>query len=208
MISTEDVRKIEALYAIGQKVDAIWQARELALQFLPGHQKRLQAYIGTSGPDSFQLPRDATYIEEHFYSQPELYGEPRPENEPAAEVLTHCARWMENTPSRRASSHNSRDDHAYDAFLVLRHLATMSEPEATQPRMKAQVRQGEEILETLRALGHNPLALPVSERGFPGVKAEVRSVLRQKKGYWLGTTVFDKAWQRLRELGELADKAP
>lgn len=61
------------------------------------------------------------------------------------------------------------------------------------------------ILAAIREIGRDPLALPVNEQGKPGVKAEIRDAL-DGKGLFAGTTVFDKAWERLRQQGDIADK--
>ena len=60
------------------------------------------------------------------------------------------------------------------------------------------------ILTAIRKAGHNPLALPVNEPGKAGVKAEIRNALRNEK-LLTGSTVFDKAWERLRKQGDIAD---
>lgn len=70
---------------------------------------------------------------------------------------------------------------------------------ATKP-LQRQAYQEQEILRVLAELGHDPQKLPVSPAGQPGVKAEVRSTLN-----WQGSTVFDKAWERLRGRKEIAD---
>ncbi|WP_232833518.1 hypothetical protein [Paraburkholderia kururiensis] len=75
-----------------------------------------------------------------------------------------------------------------------------SEPSATPRPLQQQVFQEQEILRVLAEFGHDPLNLPKSPAGQPGVKAEVR-----KKLNWQGSTTFDKAWERLRRNKELAD---
>jgi hypothetical protein len=70
------------------------------------------------------------------------------------------------------------------------------------PRWQA---QAQTILNKLRALGYSPRALPKSEAWTKGVKAEVRAAIGSK-GMWHSPNVFDKAWERLRESGDIADK--
>ena len=61
------------------------------------------------------------------------------------------------------------------------------------------------ILELLRRKGYDPQSLPKNPQGKDGVKLEIRIALG-KRGMWSGRTVFDKAWQRLRDIGEIVDK--
>lgn len=60
------------------------------------------------------------------------------------------------------------------------------------------------ILAKLRELNFDPKRLPRSEPGKPGPKAQVKRALGAK-GMWSGAKVFDKAWERLRRAGEIAD---
>ncbi|MBY4865392.1 hypothetical protein K6W76_02525 [Burkholderia anthina] len=75
-----------------------------------------------------------------------------------------------------------------------------SEPGITPRPLQQQAFQEQEILRVLAGLGHDPLNLPKSPAGQPGVKAEVRKTLN-----WQGSTTFDKAWERLRRNKEIAD---
>lgn len=70
---------------------------------------------------------------------------------------------------------------------------------ATKP-LQRQVHQEQEILDVLRTQGYDAERLPKSAAGKAGVKAEVREKLK-----WMTAKVFDKAWQRLRDRGEIAD---
>jgi hypothetical protein len=65
--------------------------------------------------------------------------------------------------------------------------------------------QEQTILNTLHGLGYTPRAMPKSEAYKPGVKSEVRAAIGSE-GMWHSPRVFDKAWERLRERGEIADK--
>ena len=65
--------------------------------------------------------------------------------------------------------------------------------------------QENEIIQTIRSLRYNPLALPLKLRGQRGVKAAVKTLIGSQ-GMWAGTTVFDKAWDRLRRDGRIADE--
>ncbi|WP_321821895.1 MULTISPECIES: hypothetical protein [unclassified Burkholderia] len=71
------------------------------------------------------------------------------------------------------------------------------------PAMKPLARQRHqenEILRVIRDLGHNPVSLPKQTPGKAGVKSAVRALLPEFTG-----SVFDKAWDRLRRDGEIAD---
>jgi hypothetical protein len=68
--------------------------------------------------------------------------------------------------------------------------------------LQRQAAQEDTILETLRALGLDPLALPPGAPGKPGVKAAVRKALGTG-GMWAGRSVFNKAWDRLRQTGRV-----
>jgi len=61
------------------------------------------------------------------------------------------------------------------------------------------------ILTAIEQAGHNPLMLPVNESGRPGVKAAIRGALKGNT-LFVGGTVFDKAWERLRSAGGIVDK--
>ena len=82
------------------------------------------------------------------------------------------------------------------------------EPQAATPAPAKPLQRGSAqdamILTAIRKAGHNPLALPVNEPGKAGVKAEIRNALRNEK-LLTGSTVFDKAWERLRKQGDIAD---
>lgn len=68
--------------------------------------------------------------------------------------------------------------------------------------------QDSEILAVIRKAGYDPLAMPVNEPGKPGVKAETRAALEGKSQLFpKKSRVFGKAWDRLRQCGDIADKA-
>jgi hypothetical protein len=102
------------------------------------------------------------------------------------------------------------DELRFKADHVRRSIATAEPaPEADdsthiEPVARWQA-QEQTILSKLRELGYSPRALPKGEAWKPGVKAEVRAAIGSK-GMWHSPKVFDKAWERLRERGEVADK--
>lgn len=58
------------------------------------------------------------------------------------------------------------------------------------------------ILAELKRLGVNPLEIPENPPGRPGVKAVVRISLKSNK-FFYGNTIFDKAWLRLKNAGDI-----
>ena len=65
--------------------------------------------------------------------------------------------------------------------------------------LQQQAWQENEILRVIQKLKYTATALPKEKRGVSGVKAAVRNDLR-----WIGT-LFDKAWQRLRDQGRIKE---
>lgn len=63
------------------------------------------------------------------------------------------------------------------------------------------------VIAAIRNLGHDPKALPAWQYGSPGVKAAVKKAI-EGNPLFVGTTVFEKAWERLRSRGEIAEAKP
>ncbi|SIQ85145.1 hypothetical protein SAMN05421778_10552 [Sphaerotilus natans] len=76
-------------------------------------------------------------------------------------------------------------------------------PEAVAVPLQRQRHQEAEILRVLRELGRDPTALPRNDPGKAGPKAAVRQRLGHLPGW--GVSVFNKAWERLRESGDIKD---
>jgi phosphoglycerate-specific signal transduction histidine kinase len=100
---------------------------------------------------------------------------------------------------------------------VLVAVTTAMLPEAELPKIsenkvrRKQRDQEKAIIEEIKRLGHNPLELPINKSGHPGVKAEVRNALQASqlfKGNSTGekSTVFNKAWERLRYTKDIVEK--
>lgn len=68
--------------------------------------------------------------------------------------------------------------------------------------LNAQSAQEATILDCIKQLGHDPLNLPKNPKGKPGVKAAVKLALRNDR-LFTGTTVFEKAWERLAAQKEI-----
>ncbi len=82
------------------------------------------------------------------------------------------------------------------------------QPQAAAPRpMQRAAAQEAAILATIRQHGYDPTSLPKNEAGKPGVKAIIRAELEGESALFpRGSTVFDKAWERLRANGDIADR--
>lgn len=74
-------------------------------------------------------------------------------------------------------------------------------PAKKQPKLQA---QQDAILNEIVKLKYDPKSLPKFMSNKPGVKSEVNHILNGK-GLFTGKTVFDKAWERLRKYGDIAD---
>ncbi|WP_423459487.1 hypothetical protein [Ottowia sp. VDI28] len=70
------------------------------------------------------------------------------------------------------------------------------------PRSQA---QDEAILCAIAQRGHDPKAIPPWKPSMPGLKAEMRAEMRSRKKLFTSDKVFDKAWERLRASGDIAD---
>lgn len=66
--------------------------------------------------------------------------------------------------------------------------------------------QEEEILNWLATNGHDPKNLPLQENGKPGLKADAWKELKQNRTLFLTKNIFNKAWQRARNNGDIQDK--
>lgn len=75
---------------------------------------------------------------------------------------------------------------------------------ATKPKQRSEA-QDEAILEALRQMRHDPQRLPRNPPGKAGVKSQVWALLRTNKQVFGSYKVFRTAWQRLRDLSEIAD---
>ena len=98
-----------------------------------------------------------------------------------------------------------------DAFIQMNSqvkLVAAEEKATTRPPQPRRAAQDAVILDAIRNAGHDPLALPINERGRPGVKAGIRAGLVGVNSLFpKNGNVFKKAWERLREHGDIVDKA-
>lgn len=84
--------------------------------------------------------------------------------------------------------------------------AVAPKPSAENKPVQRFAAQDAAVLEAIREHGHDPLGLPPNEPGKPGVKAAMRQALTGTPLFPKNSTVFDKAWDRLRASKEIADK--
>lgn len=79
-------------------------------------------------------------------------------------------------------------------------------PDATpKPKQRGKA-QDETIIREIKKQGLDPQALPKNSPGKLGVKAAIRAAV-DGKGLFIGSTVFDAAWERLRKCGDIVDKS-
>lgn len=84
---------------------------------------------------------------------------------------------------------------------------TNDDPKAPDTNPKPIARfaaQEKAILAEIRARGLNPRALPKWKYGEPGIKTEIAAALKGSS-LFVGPRIFPKAWERLRDSGEIAD---
>lgn len=83
--------------------------------------------------------------------------------------------------------------------------ASKTDPaEKPRPRLKM-LDQEDAILGEIRRIGHDPKYLPKNQSGKPGIKAKIREALKSNP-LFDGSKVFNHAWDRLRESGEIANE--
>ena len=78
-------------------------------------------------------------------------------------------------------------------------------PDAQSKPKQRSTAQNETIIQEIKNQGFDPLALPKNPPGKTGVKNSIRLAL-DGKGLFIGTTVFDRAWERLSSLGDIVIK--
>lgn len=69
----------------------------------------------------------------------------------------------------------------------------------------ASTAQDAEILRAIERAGHDPKRLPKNTPGKPGVKKAIRDELKTQPLFKGGIKVFDHAWDRLRQSGNIVD---
>lgn len=82
-----------------------------------------------------------------------------------------------------------------------------NEARKTEPLQRSRAQEAA-ILEAIAGEGCDPKNLPANESGKPGVKAAIRGRVEKTHPdlFIRGSRVFNKAWERLRALGEIENK--
>lgn len=75
----------------------------------------------------------------------------------------------------------------------------------SQRPVQRQHAQEQVIMRLIREAGHDPLRLPMNEPGKPGIKSHVRNLV-VRDPIFIGSNVFNKAWERLRSRKEIDDQ--
>lgn len=85
-------------------------------------------------------------------------------------------------------------------------LAERGEKNKDEPTVRRRQRDQEEaIVAEIKRIGYDPLGYPDNEPGRCGVKSEVWAALRVNE-LFKNQGVFEKAWQRARNSGDIAEK--
>ena len=92
-------------------------------------------------------------------------------------------------------------------YVQVRGLEAQAEQPSSTPKPKQRsAAQDEAIMAAIRAAGHDPKALPPRQAGRAGIKRHVRTQLEGTTLFPSGSTVFDRAWERLRRQDDIADQ--
>lgn len=115
------------------------------------------------------------------------------------------AQWRNIARENGLKCHSWFDEYA---LAMPNDTASSAEPASPEPGneggaskrpLQQQLFQEQEIVRALREAGYDPQALPSRAAGKPGAKADARGRLK------LTPSVFKKAWERLRQSGEIKD---
>jgi len=93
---------------------------------------------------------------------------------------------------------------AVRAYLEGVSLAAQQSPPPTTPKARWRA-QDETILQTIKSLGKDPLALPPFEPGQKWIKADVWDSVSSMGEVFVSRNAFGKAWDRLRQAGEIKE---
>jgi hypothetical protein len=78
-------------------------------------------------------------------------------------------------------------------------------PNTVTPPISRRKSQQEAILSEIRSRGYDPKNLPPIVKGGRGIKREIWLLCETKKNIFQSNTVFKKAWQVLRDQGEIQE---
>lgn len=108
-------------------------------------------------------------------------------------VLADVDKWIEKQYQEIAQA----------ALRVALDNLTEQQTPSVKPVQRSQA-QDFAILNALIEAGYDPKAVPVNQSGKAGIKAQISAQLKDTP-LFIGATVFTKAWQRLREQGDIKD---
>lgn len=117
------------------------------------------------------------------------------------DIIRHAYVQREHLEDWAKAAARWRQSHASDASQAVPDAQAAEGVSVALPKQPAQERR---ILELLKAQGHDPLALPKRNPGTRGAKAEVKAMALRENQLFSDKS-FDKAWDRLRGHGDIAD---
>lgn len=100
----------------------------------------------------------------------------------------------------------SRDDLVVPMDVVKQLEAPQDDPDAPERYLNKSQTQEKVIIEKLVDMGYEPKAIPKEKTGCATVKSEIRKMLMESHYGLFNGKKFEKAWERLRANGEIADK--
>lgn len=218
MITKIEVQHVQSLYARGQTLEAMQQARSLALRLLPDHDEIFRQAYGEGhhpGPSYNQCERRLYESGNHGYKVLEATGPFKTEaaatewrNRHWASLVIHaCAAWRSNFVQDRVMGITDngidivkrfeRDDWFEWACEILDWLAVDKDAGLAIKPMQRQPAQDETIMQAISNLGLNPMNLQ-QPKGTPGDKAKIRAGIPN-----MSEEIFNKTWKRLRKEGRI-----
>lgn len=158
-------------------------------------------------------PRTSEHVSLLFAGEPERRGEHGAELNAAGAGDVRFLTWLRTpmadfdrqTFTREVLARWVQDVGASTLYPFTPRTADNDKPQAA--RVMASTVQDAEILRAIERAGYDPKRLPKNEPGKPGVKKAVRDVLKKQPPFKDSVKVFDHAWERLRQSGDIADAA-
>lgn len=117
--------------------------------------------------------------------------------------------WLRTPMADFERQHFSRDVLAHWILevgaLTKYPFTTLATTPVTSRPLQRTAAQEQVILDAIRSAGYDPQHLPKNQQGKPGIKMRV-SELTKANSLFTGTTVFNKAWERMRNNGDIANE--
>lgn len=175
----------------------------------PGNKLRRRPYQGYLRADKATLESilndgEARYVQEAYLSDGQWVYVELPPQEVVPAAGEHAMPIQMSTPLtiKTDDLHALMEEVKADKKALP--VSTMSAQ--TAKPVQRSTAQDAAILAALQAMGVDSLAVPKNSPGKPGTKAKVRSALNGNP-LFTGTTVFDKAWERLTHRKEIVISA-